>query len=378
MRGTARWVVVVVLLTHGFIQLLGAAKGLGLSDVPQLTQPIGPTLGWAWLAAGLLVTVTAVLLVLGIRWWWVIGAVCVVFSQTVIFTSWGDAKAGTVANVVLILAVGYGFASQGPTGYRAEYRHRVNSALTLVTEDSSSTGVITDADLASLPEPVARYVRWSGAVGKEQITSFRALIHGRIRSATDGPWMCFTGEQTNTFGSEPSRLFFMDATMHGLPVDVLHAYVGPTATMRVKLASLVHMVNASGPEMDQGETVTLFNDMCLMAPAVLVDARIRWQPIDAHHAQGYFTNGDQTVSAELVFDDDGQLIDFVSDDRFRATADGVSFTPQRWSTPDLRYRSSNDRRVLVYGEGRWHAPPSENDFTYLEFNVDNLDYNVHT
>ena len=33
--------------------------------------------------------------------------------------------------------------------------------------------------------------------------------------------------------------------------------------------------------MDLAETVTLFNDMCLFAPAALVGAPVRWTEIDA-------------------------------------------------------------------------------------------------
>jgi hypothetical protein len=49
--------------------------------------------------------------------------------------------------------------------------------------------------------------------------------------------------------------------------------------MRVKVASILMMVDAKGPEMDQAETVTLFNDLCVFAPGALIDPRIRWQVI---------------------------------------------------------------------------------------------------
>jgi hypothetical protein len=81
----------------------------------------------------------------------------------------------------------------------------------------------------------------------------------------------------------------MDATLFGLPVDVLHTYLDATATMRVKACSLLPMVNAAGPDMDRAETVTLFNDLCLLAPAALIDAPITWQPIDADHVRATFT-----------------------------------------------------------------------------------------
>ncbi len=46
----------------------------------------------------------------------------------------------------------------------------------------------------------------------------------------------------------------MDATIKGVPADILHTYVGPTATMQVRVASLVTIVDAHGPEMDPEPT----------------------------------------------------------------------------------------------------------------------------
>lgn len=372
MRTMLSWIVAAVVVLHGLIHLLGAAKGLGWADVTQLKEPISTVMGVAWLAAAVLVVLAGVLLIIRARWWWVVGAVAVVASQTVILTLWSDAKAGTVANIILLAAVVYGYASQGPASYRAEYRRRVDAALT----EQLPNGVVTEADLADLPEPVAIYVRRSGAIGQPRVTNFQARIHGRIRAGTTTAWMSFTGEQVNTYGPQPSRLFFMDATMFGLPVDVLHTYVGPSATMRVKACSLVPMVNAAGPDMDQAETVTLFNDLCILAPAAIIDAPVTWQRVDHHHLRGTFINGAHTVTAELVFSDDHDLIDFISDDRLRASSDAKDFTPQLWSTPVREYRTMDSRRVGTHGEGRWHAPEPEGEFAYLEFHLDGITYNT--
>ena len=32
--------------------------------------------------------------------------------------------------------------------------------------------------------------------------------------------------------------------------------------------------------------------------------------------------------------------------------------------------------MLASGEGRWHAPPPEGQFTYVEFHLDDINYNV--
>ncbi|TFD40628.1 hypothetical protein E3T37_05530 [Cryobacterium sp. TMT2-10] len=372
MRTFMRWIVVVVLVGHGLIHLLGAAKGFGWAEVKALTEPIEPALGLVWLTAAIAVIATGVLLAARNRMWWVAGTAGVLISQTAILTSWSDAKTGTLANLLLLATLGYTFVSHGPTSYRAEYRRRVQAAL---SEAQPRSGVaVTEADLAHLPELVAEHVRRSGAVGQPRVSSLRANIHGRIRASATSRWMTYTGEQVNTYGPAPSRLFWMDATMFGLPVDVLHVLVGRTATMRVKLCSMLPMANAAGPEMDRAETVTLFNDLCILAPAALIDAPIVWQPLDDNHVRGVFTNGAQTVTADLTFRD-GDLVDFISDDRMSTTPDGSTFTPQPWSTPVSDYRAFGTRRLATRGEGRWHPTAPHDQFVYLEYNLDTITYN---
>ena len=189
--------------------------------------------------------------------------------------------------------------------------------------------------------------------------------------------MPFTGEQLNTYGPRPQRVFIMDATRSGLPVTALHSFKNTTATMRVKVLSLFTVVNAAGPEMDRGETVTVFNDLVVLAPGALIDAPVRWTALDSHHVRGVFTDGDQTVSADLTFDANHDLVDFVSKDRLRASTDGKTFEQQTWSTPLSEHRNVNGRRVLALGEGRWHAPDPEGLFTYVEFHIDDISYNPH-
>lgn len=365
---------VAVLAGHGLIHLLGAAKGFGWAAVPQLKEPIGLWMGVLWLLAAALVLTAAACVAAGApTWWWAIALGAAAASQTAIATAWNDARAGTVVNILLVLAAGYGLAFEGPTSFHAQYRRRATQALADVTP---CPAVLDESDLADLPSPLAAYIRRSGALGQPRVISFHADIHGRIRSGPNAAWMPFTGEQLNTYGPRPQRIFLMDARRSGLPVTVLHEFVDTTATMRVKLLSLITLVDASGPQMDRGETVTVFNDLVVMAPGAIVDAPATWTALDPSHVRGEFTDGQQTVSAVLTFDADNDLINFVSDDRTAASANGRTFTPRRWSTPLAGHRDTHGHRVLTVGEGVWHAPQPEGTFTYLEFHLDHITYNV--
>jgi hypothetical protein len=358
-----------VLVVHGLIHLMGTVKALGFAEIPQLTQQIPRPLGVLWLLAAALLLVTAISLFAWPQWWWAVGAGAILASQFVIVTSWNDAKYGSIANLVILVGVLFGFLSEGPTSFRSEYEHEVGRGL----GRPSDAPILTEADLAQLPAAVKRYVRLSGAVGQSQVVNFQARFHGQMRSGPSARWMSVAGEQYN-FYDQPSRLFLMDGSMFGLPFQAFHRFIGPSATMRVKVLSLVTVVDAKGPEMDEAETVTLFNDMCVFAPAALVNHGIQWQEMDPHTVSASFTNAAHTVRAILSFNDRDELTNFVSDDRTAASADGKSFTKMRWSTPVRDYQTFGSHRVMTKGECVWHA--LEGDYTYLRFELDAIKLNV--
>lgn len=65
--------------------------------------------------------------------------------------------------------------------------------------------------------------------------------------------------------------------MMGIPLRVLHSYSEEKATMLVRVASLFNAVDLDNEELTLTETVTVLNDLCLFAPAALIDRRISWE-----------------------------------------------------------------------------------------------------
>lgn len=362
------WFAVGLLLLHGLIHLIGVAKAFGWADLPQLTEPISRAWGVVWLAAAVMVTASAVSLGVGARRFWMLGAVAVILSQIAIAASWRDAWVGTIANVVLVVAVAHGWLTEGPRSFHAEFLRDRATARARAVE----APIVTEADLAPLPAPVQRYLRLAGAVGQPRVRTYRLRFRGRIRGGADRPWMPFEAEQQST--TEPAeRLFFMRARMFGLPVEAWHRLVDGHATMRVRLAGVVPIADARGDQMDQAETVTLLNDMCLLAPGTWLDPSIVWEAVDAQSVRARLTNAGHTVTAVLHFDDAGRLVDFVSDDRLQAAPDGKSFRAVRFSTPVHAYRTFGAWTIPAVAEGKWH--PAEGAFAYGEFEVLDLGVN---
>jgi hypothetical protein len=293
---------------------------------------------------------------------------------------WLAVASAGAAVLAAACAAAYGAFAWGPLGLRAEYARLVSSAASRTEEEEAAAALITEADLARLPAPVRRYLDFAGVrAGQPRPRSFRAKMAGRIRSADGAPWMPFEAEQHSTL-DPPRRYFFMRAKHSGLPIDGLHAYDERGATMQIRLLSVFPVVDLKGPALTRTETVTVLNDMAIMAPPALADPAVRWREIDESRAEAAFRSGPHEVRAVLVFDPStGALSDFWSDDRPALAADGATLQPQRWSTPVGGYRQLQEQqqeeedaarcrryRIASHGEARYEAPSG--DFAYAEFN----------
>lgn len=153
----------------------------------------------------------------------------------------------------------------------------------------------------------------------------------------------------------------------------IHLYRNAKAIFQIKIAGLFKLVDASGKEMNQGETVTVLNDMCFLAPATLISKNISWEIMDPLTIIAKFTNESEKVAATLYFNEAGELINFISNDRFE-TSDGKTYQNYPWMTPATGYRDINGSR-LVSGAKLIYRHPGE-DFCYGEFELVNLEYNT--
>ena len=147
----------------------------------------------------------------------------------------------------------------------------------------------------------------------------------------------------------------------------------PSSLIEKPSPVLIVLMWLSG-ESNQSETVTLFNDMCLLAPGTLLGPGISWEEVHDRSVRARFTNAGQTITAVLHFDENGLLASFESDDRSRASADGRSFTRLRFITPVHDYRDFGVVRLAAFGEAQWMLP--EGAFTYGEFHLEHVAYNA--
>ncbi len=353
----------VLLIVHGLIHLLGFVKAFGLSEVKELTQSISKPFGVIWLLAFIFFIITAIMFVFKNNYWWLFGFIAVVTSQILIIFFWQDAKFGTIANGIILIASIIGFSTWN---YHNKYQNDVKTALQ--QKEYFHNSILTETDIQLLPEPVKKYLRYTGSVGKPKVNNFKIEFTGKIRKDEQSEWMPFTCEQYN-FMETPTRLFFMKATMKGLPVAGYHCFKNGVAFMDIRLFSIFKVQYQDGAEMDLSETVTFFNDMCCMAPPTLIDKRIKWLEIEGNNVKASFTNNNITVSAWLYFNDKGELINFISNDRYSAD----SGTQLPWATPLKDYQEINGTKLPGNAEVIYSYP--DRDLVYGTFELTGIKYN---
>lgn len=357
----------ILVSLHAFIHLLGFAKAIGWLKNDDLKTTLSVRTGWFWVIAFCFFVPVIILFAWHNRYWWIPALAAVFISQWLIISFWKDARFGTIANVIILSAA---LIAYGSAHFYNKFKSQVTHTLQLASVDQSNQ--LTESDLVSLPDPVKRYLRYAGTLGKPKVTNFRVEFAGEIRKDSASAWMPFTSVQYN-FMEPASRFFFMNAAMFHLPVTGFHSYSDQHVFMDIRLLSLLKVQYQAGREMRIAETVTFFNDMCCMAPATLIDKRISWLESDSASVSAAFTNNGIRIQARLYFNDEGALINFTSDDRYAAGKDG-SMKKLHWSTPLRNYVLMDHYRVA--GEAKTIYRYPEGDLTYGRFRTVRVSYNV--
>jgi hypothetical protein len=358
---------VFITLIHGLIHFMGFAKAFGYGNITQLTKEITKPVGLLWFTTALLFMVCAALFLLKKDGWIYFATTAVVLSQILILNHWQDARFGTIANMIILVVSMIGLFQ---IKFKNEYKNEVKTGL---AESQNLPGSnLKESDITHLPEPVQKYIRYTGCIDKPIVNNFRIEFSGKIRSHEKQVWMELASEQYN-FIEIPTRLFYLDATMNYLPVAGFHCFKNGNAYMDIRLLSIFRVEYQSGGVMDTSETVTFFNDMCCMAPASLIDKRIQWSEADSNRVKATFSNNGITISAWLYFNEKGELVNFTSEDRSVLAEDGTT-TKLRWSTPLRDYKDINGYKLAGYAETIYTYP--DGDFTYATFTLQNIEYNL--
>ena len=277
--------------------------------------------------------------------------------------SWPDARLGFVVDIVLAFALL--LASRSSVAHLEKAFHAELREASLPTEIGHEA-MIDEQAISSLPEPVKRYLRFMGVVGRPRDWSMRAHFKARFRRGP-GEWVDCEALQYDS-RLKVSRIFYMQLALKNvLPVTVRDTYLAGRGRMRAKAFDLFEVVNGEGPELDVGELVTYLNDAILMAPSLLLGPETSWRAIDEQSFDVTLSDGSLRVTARVWLDEQGAPRDFSTTDRFFDQPDGKRVRTE-WRTPVSGWQEVDGRKLPTRAEAVWNLKTGP--FSYADFKVD--------
>jgi hypothetical protein len=129
--------------------------------------------------------------------------------------------------------------------------------------------------------------------------------------------------------------------------------------MTIRLGSMVPVVDASGPEMDDASLLRHLSEMPWF-PSAFLRANVAWEAIDDAHVRVTLADGDRRATGVLEIDAEGRLVAVRAE---RHAMVGTGFELRPWTAPTHAYGEFEGLRLPVRGAAVWGLP----DGTELEY-----------
>ncbi|HEY9178958.1 MAG TPA: DUF6544 family protein [Flavipsychrobacter sp.] len=366
-----KYIFALLIILHALLHLLGFVKEFKLAQISQLS---GDTLvqlsdsarrfsGTLWIVACVVFLVAAGQYLRGSDSWWIWALSAAILSQVLIVLYWHDAKAGTVANIIILAVAVFGY------GQWSFNRMVYAEAEKVITELSKEDKIVTVEMVQDLPAPVQHWLRSSGVVGKPLTYNLRLKQTGKMRTAPSQPWMAVEAEQYFNV-EEPAFVWQVHARMKGMPVNGRDKYMDGQGNMLIMASGLIRIVDGSGMEINQGSMLRYMGEVCWF-PSAALSKYISWEEIDSNRARMVMNYKGLNAEGICTFDGEGRLLRF---DAKRYMGSGNDATLNDWYAVCLEWKEMDGIIIPVKGTVNWQLP--EGPFDYYHYTITELEYNI--
>ena len=228
--------------------------------------------------------------------------------------------------------------------------------------------LVTEDMLTALPEPAQRYLRYAGVIGTPMVDTVHVRQACRMRPAPGGFSFPIVADQW--YRVEPPG-FIWDATVPVAGVPVIRGrdgYLDGHSVMTIMGGSMIPIVSAAGPEMDQASLLRHLSEMAWF-PSAFLRERVTWEAIDDATVHVAITDGDLRATGTLEIDPEGRLVEFRSE-RYAAVGKGFELRP--WSAPTRAYGTFEGLRLPVQGAAVWTLPDGST-LPYIEVTLTDVE-----
>ena len=259
------------------------------------------------------------------------------------------------------------------TSLKRTYLTEIEESLS--ESSKTKTEYYTENDFSVLPEPVQRYFRRCGYIGKEKINNIRIDYENSfIKMSPEKKWLKIRYYQTN-FSEYPTRLALITSKIIGVfPFEGRDKYQNGKGNMLIKLLKMFTVADAKGKEMDESALVTLLSEVLFM-PNLTLKNQITWNAIDNYSVEASIKDKENKVSGIFYFNNNYEYIRFFTADRFYSFNDD-SYKKTKWSCEFDYYQNINGILFPTFVKAIWHM--DDKSFEYFKAQIKNVQHNIKT
>lgn len=360
-----KWLFFFIVIIHAIIHLLGFLKAFQLAEINQLTQNISKPMGILWLIALILFLAAAIQLISNHDLWWITALAAVILSQVLIIIFWQDAKFGTIPNIIILFVAIIAFADWS---FNRSVDLEISEMLSAAVDKKE---ILTEDNITYLPQIVQKWLKNSGAVGKEKICSVRLKQKGQMKMKPD---------QEKWYEANSVQYFTVDnpAFIWKVKVEMMplvyftgrDMFKDGKGSMIIKILSLINIVNDSDNEKLNQGTLQRHLGEIIWFPTAAVSPYIIWEEIDSLSARAKMNYKGTTGSAVFIFNQNGDFEKF-SAMRYMGTEEDSQL--KEWIITLNEYAVYGGIKIPVKGEATWKL--DDGDFTWYKLEIYDVVYN---
>lgn len=356
---------VIIVFIHALIHLLGFVKGFGLKEVKELTLPITKPMGVGWLMAMFLFLTYGILQSVHSKYAWVFGFIAVTVSQILIILFWKDAKFGTLLNILILLA---SLISYGQFSFYNMVQQETDQLLS--QNKKIENNIVKEKDIENLPEPVKKWLRNSGAIGKPFISIGKVTQYTEMKMKPEQKkWMSATAIQYTTIDN-PAFIWTVDVKMNSLLYfQGRDKFENGKGEMLIKMNSLLNVVNEKGEKLDEGSLQRYLGEM-VWFPSLALSPYIAWEQIDSLTAKATMNYKGTSGSGTFYFNSAGEFIKFSA---MRYMGNESNAKRHEWILLVDEHKSFDGIKVPSKMTATWKL--ESNEWTWLNLEITDIRYN---
>lgn len=361
-----RIALIIIIVMHGIIHLFGFLKAFGLSEFNAIQQPVFKTMGIFWLSTFVLFAITSILLIFKSNYWWLSGFVAILISQVLIFNYWSDAKFGTIANVIIFVAVLIGYSGFSFKNQIAKERKDMFQ----ISQDISHRNLTSEA-ISDLPPIVQKWLMHSGALGKPLASNVHLVQELQLKMRPeDSVWSRATAKQYFTV-EPPAFSWNISAQIKSIiNITGRDKFENGKGEMNIKLFSLFSIADAKDHQKIDQATLQRFLAEIVWFPSASLRSCIKWESLDDYVAKATMQYNGTVGSGEFYFDEKGNFKKFVA----MRYQDAKAIEPTKWTVLATKTAVRQGIKIPVECEASWEL--EQGKWTWLKLKITDIQYNL--